>query len=224
MNRTLWALGIVVFTVTLMFNLPAAFLARFVPWSSGWQPVAVTGTLWNGRMDRLGAVGPLVWRIQPWFGHASLSAGFQQRLWALNVTGWPWAWQAQFEPVASQMTPAAGYLLDGQWQGRLQLNGRGATCLSSTGDVQGQDVALLLPWTVVLGSAHLKFECRNGLRLLVDVQQEGEHRFEARLEPGARRVKLNGWVEPDAAVTPLLVQAGMLKAGASQFETVLGKR
>ena len=224
MSRRSWVLGAVVFISTLMLNTPAAFLARFVPWSPAWQPVAVTGTLWNGRMDRLGALGPLVWRVQPWFGQATLSAGFQQRIWELKVSGWPWAWQAQFEPVASQLTPATGYLLDGQWQGRLQLNGRGARCLSSTGDLQGEDVALLSPWTVVLGNAQLKFECRDGLRFLVDVQQKGEHRFEARLEPDKRQLKISGWVEPDAVVTPLLVQAGMLQAGASQLETVLGKR
>lgn len=224
MSRRLWVLGAVVFTATLLLNIPAAFLARFVPWSPAWQPVAVTGTLWNGRMDRLGALGPLVWRVQPLIGQATLSAGFQQRMWALNISGWPWAWQAQLEPVASQLTPPTGYVLDGHWRGRVQLNGRGAKCLSSAGDLQGQDVALLSPWTVVLGSAHLTFECRDSLRLLVDVQREGEHRFEARLESDTRRVRLSGWVEPDAVVTPLLVQAGMLKPGASQFETVLGKR
>ena len=224
MNRKLWVLGVVVFVATVALNVPAAFVARFIPWSANWQPVAVSGTLWNGRMDRLGAVGPLVWRIQPWLGQGTLSAGFQQRLWALNVSGWPWAWQAQLEPGGSQMTPATGYLLDGHWQGRLQIKGRGATCLSSAGALQGQDVAMLAPWTVVLGSAHLNVECRDGLRLLVDVQREGEHRFEAQLDPVSRRVKLNGKVEPDAMVTPLLVQAGMLKAGATQFETVIGGR
>lgn len=224
MSRKLWVLGVAVFVATVALNVPAAFVARFIPWGAGWQPVAVSGTLWHGRMDRLGAVGPLTWRVQPWFGQGTLSAGFQQRLWALNVSGWPWAWQAQLEPVASQMTPATGYLLDGHWQGRLNLNGRGGRCLSSTGDLLGQHVAMLTPWTVVLGSAHLKLECRDGLRLLVDVQREGEHRFEAELDPISRRVKLNGKVEPDAMVTPLLVQAGMLKAGAAQFETVLGGR
>lgn len=224
MTRKLWGLGVAVFVLTLLLNIPAAFVARFVPWAPDWQPVAVAGTLWNGRMDRLGGIGPLVWRFQPWLGQGKVSAGFQQRNWELQFSGWPWSWQAQLAPAASQMTPITGYRIDGLWQGRVQINGRGATCLSSEGVLEGRDVALLTPWTVVLGSAQLRLECRDGLRLLADVQREGEHRFEARLESDARRIKLNGWVEPDAMVTPLLVQAGMLKAGASQFERVLGTR
>lgn len=222
MTRKLWGLGVVVFVLTLLLNMPAAFVARFIPWSPDWQPVAVAGSVWKGRMDRLGAVGPLVWRLQPWIGEGKVTAGFQQRSWELQLSGWPWLWQAQLALGGSQITAQTGYVVDGDWQGSLRIKGRGTTCQSSEGELRGRDVALIAPWTVVLGSAQLKLECRVGLQLLVDVQREGEHRFEARIEPVVRRIKLNGWVEPDAMVTPLLVQAGMLKAGASQFERVLG--
>lgn len=224
MSRKLWMLGALVFALTLVLNMPAAFLVRFVPWAPGWQPQGVAGTLWHGRAERLGSVGPLSWSLRPWMGQGLVSAGFQHQAWELKMQGWPWAWRAELAPAASLVTPATGYVLDGRWQGRLSIQGRGVKCTSSQGDLQGQDLALLSPWMVVLGNAHLAFECRDGLKLLADVRREGEHRFEIGLEPAARRVKVSGQVEPAAMVTPLLVQAGVLESGASQFETVLGKR
>lgn len=222
MTRKLWMLGIAVFVVTLLLNIPAALVARFIPWGAGWQPVAVAGTIWNGHMERLGMVGPLAWRFQPWIGEGQVNLGFQQRNWELQLSGWPWSWHAQLAPVARQMTPATGFVMDGDWQGRVQIKGHGATCSSSSGELQGRDLALITPWTVVLGRAQLRLECLEGLRIVANAQRDGEHRFEARLDPVVGRIKLNGWVEPDAMVTPLLVQAGVLKAGASQFERVSG--
>ena len=224
MTRKLWGVGIAVFVLTLLLNIPAAFVARFVPWSSDWQPVAVNGTLWNGGMERLGPLGPLAWRFQPWIGQGNVSAGFQQRNWELQLSGWPWAWQAQLAPAARQMTPLTGFVVDGNWQGSVHIKGSGATCRSSGGELSGRDLALITPWTVVLGSAQLRLECREGLRLLADVQREGEHRFEGWMEPAVGRIKLSGRVEADAMVTPLLVQAGLLKAGVLEFERVWGGR
>lgn len=224
MTRKLWGLGVAVFILTLLLNIPAAFVARFIPWTPDWQPMAVTGTLWSGRMDRLGVVGPLEWRLQPWIGQGIVSAGFQQRSWELQLNGWPWAWQARLAPAALQMTPLTGFVVDGDWQGSVHIKGSGARCRSSEGELRGRDLALITPWTVVLGGAQLRLDCREGLRLLADVQREGEHRFEGWMEPAVGRVKLNGKVEPDAMVTPLLVQAGLLKAGASEFERVWGGR
>ncbi|GFM89845.1 hypothetical protein PSCICO_52440 [Pseudomonas cichorii] len=224
MSRKLWMLGTLVFALTLLLNMPAAFMARFIAWAPGWQPQGVAGTLWSGRAERLGSVGPLSWRLQPWIGQGFVSAGFQQRAWELKMQGWPWAWSAELAPAASLITPAAAYAVDGRWQGRLLMQGRGAKCTSSEGSLQGQDLALLSPWMVVLGNAHLKLECRDAMKLLADVQREGEHRFEILLEPAASRMKISGRVEPAALVTPLLVQAGVMKTGASQFETVLGRR
>ncbi|MFJ4142201.1 hypothetical protein [Pseudomonas sp. NPDC089734] len=224
MSRRLWMLGALVFVLTLVLNAPAAFVARFVPWAPGWQPQGIEGTLWRGRAERLGAVGPLSWNIRPLRGQAQVRAGYQQQAWELSAYGWPWAWKAELAPIASLVTPAAGHVLDGRWQGRLSMSGLGASCTSSQGDLQGKDLALLSPWMVVLGNAHLTLECREGLKLLAEVRRDGEHRFEIGVEPAVSRVTVSGWVEPAAMVTPVLVQTGLLKAGASQFEKVLGKR
>lgn len=224
MSRTLWVTGVSVFALTVLLNTPAAFVARFVPWSAGWQPQGVTGTLWHGRIEQAGVMGPVVWNVRPLAGQLNLSAGFQQQNWQVTLSGWPWAWQAQLTPVASLPTPFSAYRLDGHWQGRLQLFGRGTRCLASDGDIHGQDVAMLSPWTVVLGNADIKVDCSSGTRLLVDIQRDGEHHIQAQVEPTVRRATISGQVEPNASVAPLLLQAGILKAGASQFETVLGQR
>ncbi|MBX8567560.1 type II secretion system protein N [Pseudomonas cichorii] len=224
MSRKLWMLGALVFVLTLLLNMPAAFLARFVPWTPGWQPQGVAGTLWHGRAERLGSVGPVSWSLRPWIGQGLVSAGFQQQVWELKLQGWPWEWTAELAPAGTLVTPATAYVVDGRWQGRLLMQGRGAKCTSGEGNLQGNDLAVLSPWMVVLGNAHLRLECLDGLKLLADIRREGEHRFEIGLEPVTRRMKVSGQVEPTAMVTPLLVQSGMLKAGSSQFETVLGKR
>ena len=224
MTRKLWILGASVFILTLLLNLPAAAVARLINWSPGWQPQAVSGTLWDGRLERIGVIGPLAWRLQPWFGHARLEGGFQQQAWALAANGWPWAWRAELIPGAPLVAPASGYALDGQWQGSVHVQGRGSRCTAGSGELLGHDMALLSPWMIVLGNARLTVECRNSLQLLVDVRREGEHRFEGRMDPFAQRAQISGEVRPEASVTPLLIQSGMLKTGESRFERTLGKR
>ncbi len=224
MTRKLWILGASVFILTLLLNLPAAAVARLINWPPGWQPQTVSGTLWDGRVERIGMIGPLAWKLQPWFGMGLLEGGFQQQAWALALNGWPWAWRAELIPGAPLVAPASGYALDGQWQGSVHVQGRGSRCTAGGGELLGQDMALLSPWMMVLGNARLTVECRDSLQLLVDVRREGEHRFEGRMDPFAQRAQISGEVRPEASVTPLLIQSGMLKAGESRFERTLGKR
>jgi general secretion pathway protein N len=224
MTRKLWILGASVFVLTLVLNLPASVVVRLINWPPGWQPQNVSGTLWDGRMERISLIGPLSWKFQPWFGHARFEGGFQQQAWALAVDGWPWVWRAELTPGAPLVAPASGVALDGQWQGGVHVQGRGSRCTASNGAVLGQDMALLSPWMMVLGNARLTVECRESLQLLADVRREGEHWFEARVDPVAQRARISGEVQPEASVAPLLIQAGMLKAGESRFERTLGKR
>lgn len=224
MTRKLWAIALAVFFATLLWNLPAALIARLVNWPAGWEPHIISGTLWNGRAEQAGPVGPLAWKLRPWLGEAQLDGGFQQQAWGLSISGWPWSWQADLLPGAAMATPPASYSLDGHWRGRIQIKGRGSRCTSSEGELNGENMALLSPWMMVLGNARLTVDCSDTLRLLADVRRDGEHQFDARFEPFARRTVIRGKVEPEASVTPLLIQAGILKAGETTFETTLGKR
>lgn len=220
MSRRLWLAGSLVFVVTLLLNLPAAWALRLIDWPAGWQPEQVSGSLWNGRVQRAGALGPLSWQLRPW--RAQVDTGFAQQHWTFTASGWPWRWQAQLVPGVAAVGVDSRYLIDGHWQGRLQIIGQGGRCVSASGELQGRDIGLLAPWSLTLGEARLSVDCQQGLQGLADVQRAGEHRIQARFD--ARRIQLNGQVSPDAALTPLLVQAGLLKAGEAAFEKVLGRR
>ena len=53
------AWGVLVFALTLLLELPAAFVARQVPWPAQWQPDGVSGSVWQGRATRFASLGPL---------------------------------------------------------------------------------------------------------------------------------------------------------------------
>lgn len=220
MRRSLWVLGGCVFVLTVLLNMPAKVLLGVVSWPVGWQPEAVSGTLWTGRMERLGMVGPLRWNLRPWVGELQADVGFQQRDWRVSVSGWPWAWRAELAPGSALATPSTGYVVDGRWQGALRFAGQGGKCRSAEGNLRGEGMALLAPWMVVLGDAQVRVLCEDGLRVSADVRREGEHDFKVAYEPGSRKLEVVGEVEADAAVMPLLVQGGMLKPGDRRFERV----
>ncbi|WP_109514291.1 general secretion pathway protein GspN [Pseudomonas ovata] len=220
MSRRLWLAGGLVFGLTLLLNLPAAWALRLIDWPPGWQPAQVSGSVWNGHAQQAGALGPLAWQLRPW--RARLETGLAQQHWTLTVSGWPWHWQAQLLPGAAVAGVNSPYLIGGQWQGRLQIDGRGARCVGASGQVQGHDVGLLTPWTLAVGEVRLNVECQQGLQGLADVQREGEHHLQARLETDGGGIRVSGQVTPQAALTPLLVQAGLLKAGDERFEKVFG--
>lgn len=213
-----WA--VVVFAVTVLLELPATFVARQVPWPAGWQPSGVSGSVWTGRAERIGALAPVQWHVRPW--QARFQLGFQQRLWGLSIHGWPWNWQAQLAPRAVSAMPAPMFVLDGRWEGQLQVNGSGASCRHTEGELLGHDLAVLSPWLVNLGNTRIQLQCRDGLRLLADLQLAAEHRF--KVEADSQRLQVDGQVEPGAAVTPLLVQARWLQPAAQSFSKVLGRR
>ncbi|NMZ10039.1 type II secretion system protein N [Pseudomonas proteolytica] len=219
MSRALITWAVLVFALTLLLELPATFVARQIPWPAGWQPSGVAGSVWHGRAARVGALGPVEWHLRPW--KAQVNLGFQQRIWALSVQGWPWKWQAQLAPRAVNALPAPMFVLDGRWEGRLQVNGAGASCRNTEGQLVGHDLALLSPWLVKLGNARIELQCSDGLRLLADVQLAAEHHF--KVQAAAKRLQVDGQVEPGAAVTPLLVQARWLQPAAQSFSKVLGK-
>ncbi|MBN0975831.1 general secretion pathway protein GspN [Pseudomonas hygromyciniae] len=219
MSRGVITWAILVFALTLLLELPATFVARQVPWPAGWQPIGVAGSVWNGHATRVGALGPVAWNLRPW--KAQVGLGFQQRFWALSIQGWPWNWQAQLAPRAVNALPAPMFVLDGHWEGRLQVDGAGTGCRKTQGELVGQDLAVLSPWLVKLGNARIALQCRDGLRLLADLQLPAEHHFKIEADP--RRLQVDGQIEPGAAVTPLLVQARWLQPAAQSFSKVLGR-
>lgn len=218
------AWGAAVFVLTVVLNLPAAFVARQWNWPAGWQPAGVSGSLWHGHAARLGAFAPLQWQVRPWAGEARLSLGFQQRSWQVAVQGWPWNWRATLAPGAVNTLPPSLFALDGTWAGRLQVSGAWRSCRSTEGELLGRDLALLSPWMLNLGNSRLALKCSDGLRLLADLQLPTEHRFNIEADLQRQRVQVDGQVEADAAVTPLLVQARWLQPPAQTFSKVLGKR
>lgn len=219
MSRVLIMWAMLVFALTLLLELPATFVARQVPWPAGWQPSGVAGSVWHGRAARVGALGPVEWHLRPW--KAQVDLGFQQRIWALSVQGWPWKWQAQLAPRAVNALPAPMFVLDGRWEGRLQVDGAGTGCRKTEGELLGHDLAVLSPWLVKLGNARIALQCRDGLRLSADLQLPAEHHFKIAADP--RRAQVDGQIEPGAAVTPLLVRARWLQPAAHSFSKVLGR-
>ncbi|OLU28705.1 general secretion pathway protein GspN [Pseudomonas sp. PA15(2017)] len=206
----LWAL--LVFTVTLLVELPARWLMAPLP-----VPLAgISGSIWQGEAERLGDLGPLHWRWQPWRLNAQASAGYQGQRWQLQVSGWPWAWHASLRPVSDPHTLETGYRLAGQWQGHIELEGRGARCLSANGNLQGDDLALLAPWQLELGQARLALDCSSGWKLAGQLSLPGQHQADLAADLLARQARLTGRVEPGAALQPVLISAQWLAPGGSE--------
>lgn len=223
MSRAIVAWAVGVFALTVLVQVPAAFVARQLGWPVGWQPEGVSGSLWDGRAARIGALGPVQWRLRPWAQDVQLNLGFQQRTWRLSIHGWPWRWQAQLAPRSTGTHTATLFVLDGEWEGHLQINGAGRSCRSTQGTLLGHDLALLSPWTVNLGNTRIQLQCTKGLRLLAQLQLDAEHSLKLDVDPQGQRARLDGHVEPGAALTPLLVQARWLQPTAQTFSKVFGK-
>jgi general secretion pathway protein N len=217
----LW--GALVLSVTLLLQAPAAFYLNRLPWPDDWRPTGVSGSVWNGQADRLGVLHSLSWQLQPWTAPMRLTVGFQQQQWQLSVAGWPWAWRAELAPgqASPQRTPATGFSLDGQWQGRLQIQGRGVTCLSAQGQLQAQNLGLLAPWLLPLGNATIDLQCMAGAQMRGTVVQTGEHRLDWSANLTARQLGIKGQLEAEAALTPLLIQAQWMAVGQRGFSREL---
>lgn len=224
MSRSLWLAGGLAFVFTLLANLPAAWVLGSIAWPSGWQAEAPGGTLWKGRLKRLGPLGPLAWQVSPWRGHLQVEGAFQQQAWTLRASGWPWNWQARLSPGAAAVGAAGDYLIDGRWQGELRLAGQWGRCLHAEGQLQASQVAMLTPWNLALGDVRVTPSCAAGLQLLAHIQRAGEHRIEARLELASHRLRLDGQVQADAALLPPLAQAGWVKPGSTVLAAQLRLR
>lgn len=197
-RRLLWC-GLV-FTLTLLVELPAAWVTRGV----GLSALDVSGSVWQGQAQQLGPVGPLRWTLQPWRMQANAQIGFQGQAWQVRAEGWPWRWQLEAAALTPQATALLDYRLAGQWQGALRMQGSGRQCRSSEGRVSVTDLALSEPWSLGLGQGWVEMDCSAGWRLRGILVQQGEHelKLEADLEKRRARVMFN--LQDGSALTPLL--------------------
>lgn len=198
-----------VFGLTLLAGLPARWVSKAVPWSVE----GVSGSVWRGQAVRVGAVGPVSWRVRPWA--AQVQAGYQAQRWNIELAGWPWAWQATLVPSGPTRSVALGYRLSGEWQGQLQVRGAGRRCHTAAGQVWVDDLALVAPWSLALGRGEVRVECREGLKVLAQLGLAGQH--QVTLQAGIAGATLEGRVEPGAAVYPVLVGGQWLAQGSEEL-------
>ncbi|WP_079229522.1 type II secretion system protein N [Pseudomonas putida] len=189
-----------VFTLTLLVELPAAWVVRAV----GLPARDVSGSLWHGQAQQLGPVGPLRWALRPWRMQADAQLGFQGQAWRLRAEGWPWRWRLEAAALAAQATVLTDYRLAGQWQGELRLQGAGRQCRSSEGRVSVTDLALSEPWSLGLGQGWVEMDCRAGWRLRGQLAQQGQHELKLDADLAGRKAQVMFDLQSEAALTPLL--------------------
>jgi len=189
-----------VFTLTLLVELPAAWVARGI----GLPARDVSGSVWQGQAQQLGPVGPLRWALQPWRMRADAQLGVQGQAWQLRAEGWPWRWRLEASAVGAQATVLTDYRLAGQWQGTLRVQGAGRRCRASEGRLTVTDLALSEPWSLGLGQGWLELDCHNGWRLRGQLAQQGQHQLAGEADLLARRAQVVFELQPEAELTPLL--------------------
>jgi len=204
----LW--GGLIFSLTLLVELPAAWLAPFV----GLPMHGVSGSLWRGQARQVGPVGPVHWEVLPWRLQANALLGFQGQGWQLRGEGWPWRWRLEAAASGAQATAQQGYRLAGQWQGVLSVQGSGRQCRASEGRMTVTDLALSQPWSLGLGQGWLELDCRTGWRLQGQLAQPGQHQLSVDADLMARRAQVAFELQPDAALMPVLRGAQWLKPQA----------
>jgi general secretion pathway protein N len=187
-------------------ELPATWVARGV----GLSARGVSGSLWQGKAQQLGPVGPVRWALQPWRMQADARLGFQGQSWQLRTEGWPWRWQLEATALAAQATALTEYRLAGQWHGALRMQGSGRQCRSSEGRVSENDLALSEPWSLGLGQGWVEMDCRNGWRLRGQLAQPGQHELRLEADLLARKARVAFNLQNEAALTPLLRSAQWL--------------
>lgn len=206
MSRKGLAWALLVFALTLLAGLPARWLSPLLPW-----PVeALSGTVWQGQAARVGAVGPLNWRLRPWA--AQVQAAYQGQRWQVEWEGWPWNWQFTAQPLGAAVSVTSVYRLSGDWQGRVQVRGVGRRCVAAEGRIAVNELALVAPWSLALGRGEVRVECGADWRVLVQLELAGQHALA--LQAGIAGGTLEGQVETGAAVYPLLVGGQWLQPGS----------
>jgi len=200
MRRWCWLWAGLVFSLTLLIELPAAWVVRV----AGLPLHDVSGSLWHGQARQFGPVGPMTWTLQPWRLQADAQLGFQGQGWQLRAEGWPWRWQLDATALGSQPTVVTDFRLAGQWQGALRMHGAGRQCRGSQGRVSVTDLALSEPWSLGLGQGWVEVDCHAGWHLRGQLAQQGEQELKLDADLLARRATVVFGVQSDAGLTALL--------------------
>ncbi|QHG66712.2 general secretion pathway protein GspN [Pseudomonas putida] len=189
-----------VFTLTLLIELPAAWVARGV----GLPARDVSGSVWQGQAQQMGPVGPVRWALRPWRMQADAQLGFQGQAWQLRAQGWPWNWRLEAAALSAQATVLTEYRVAGQWQGVLRMQGSGRQCQSSEGRVSVTDLALSEPWSLGLGQGWIEMDCRAGWRLRGQLVQQGQHEMSLEADLEGRRAQVAFNLQNESVLTPVL--------------------
>lgn len=219
MNRWLVVWALIVLIIIVLLGSPAAFWARWVDWPDDWQPQSISGTLWNGQTQQIGPLGPVSWQLKLAGPGADVQVGALQRHWLVALRGWPWKWQASLQDGGSTATPEQPVRLEGQWEGRIDISGRGQACESSVGSLVAPQLDLLSPWAMPLGHGEISLDCAESPRLHARLEQPGQHRFDLRADLTARTTELSGTAAKASELGGLLRQFGLLGQGQESFQT-----
>ncbi|TWH71451.1 type II secretion system protein N (GspN) [Azomonas agilis] len=214
----LCCIALLVFLGHLIPNSPAHFWLECFTWPKDWQPVGVTGRLVQGRIEQLGWLGPVTWDTNLWPPRLSMEAGLQQQNWQVQLEGWPWQWQARVWPTHKQPTPQTAVHLEGDWHGQVQIQGQGLVCQSASGQIQGQWLQLVSPWSMPLGQAQISLLCAKEPQLKLSVQQPESHQLNMEAYPYAQRSHWQGQLASGSEWVPILRQLGWLGADEHRFE------
>ena len=199
-----------IFALGCLLYWPAAdWLPRLLPTQV--TSVGLQGSLLGGGMQRLawpgGGAGPWQWHLR-WPGKLQVTVGEPEGApWGMNLSGWPWQWQADLAGGDLRWLQAPGSaLLAGRLTGEVRL----------AGSWQGDALQVLVPRRLALGEARLQVDCQTAPWLQGVFERGAQHQLEIRLSLANWRGQVQGTAQPGSEIAPVLQSIGWLKAGQTQ--------
>lgn len=209
-----------IFALGCLLYWPAAdWLPRLLPTQV--TSVGLQGSLLGGGMQRLawpgGGAGPWQWHLR-WPGKLQVTVGEPEGApWGMNLSGWPWQWQADLAGGDLRWLQAPGSaLLAGRLTGEVRLAGSWRRCQAASGSWQGDALQVLVPRRLALGEARLQVDCQTAPWLQGVFERGAQHQLEIRLSLANWRGQVQGTAQPGSEIAPVLQSIGWLKAGQTQ--------
>ncbi len=209
-----------IFVLGCLLYWPAAdWLPRLLPTQV--TSVGLQGSLLGGGMQRLawpgGGAGPWQWHLR-WPGKLQVTVGEPEGApWGMNLSGWPWQWQADLAGGDLRWLQAPGSaLLAGRLTGEVRLAGSWRRCQAASGSWQGDALQVLVPRRLALGEARLQVDCQTAPWLQGVFERGTQHHLEIRLSLANWRGQVQGTAQPGSEIALVLQSIGWLKAGQTQ--------